>query len=158
MNRDEILQRAANGNPDALAFLKAFARRAHWVDDLRDRDHTERNQVEAGGDMWYSAHRFADEEANWLAAIAGNTFFVLHRAQLVPAMLSSLSAWADSHNFPPNQQAVLKGQWHEVIWLVAWLTGGWTHMRVVASQCREFDVELPEAFRVPIERTNGTLR
>lgn len=155
-DRDEILTMAASGNADALAFLRAFSRRAHWVDDLRDRDH-----IDITGNPnapWYCSHRFADEEANWLTAIAGNPFFLLHRAQLIPAMISALSAWADSESFPPEQQAVLKAQWHEVVWIVAWLTGGWRRMREVCRECREFDIELLEARAVPIERTNGTLR
>jgi hypothetical protein len=126
-----ILEAAAGGNATALEFLHAFARRAHWVDDLADAD---REQV------WRPAD-YAARETEWLLALAGNAFFLAHRAQLVPVMVLGLRAWADSAKFPREQEAVLKGQWHETVWCVAWLTGGWDRLSKVTAKCRAFDVE-----------------
>lgn len=135
-NRDEILMAAANGNAQALEFLRVFARRAHWVDDLRDGDKLD-------AEAKYSTHEIAEEEANWLIMLSGNPFFLTHRAQLVPAMVLALNAWIDSDYIAerPDAQAVLKGQWHEVVWLVAWLTGGWKNLREATSRHRSFDFE-----------------
>lgn len=153
MDRDEILTKASNGNSDALAFLRAFARRAHWVDDLADRD----NVPGVWGDRdvaWYQPERFAEEEAHWLTTLATNPFFLTHRAQLVPCMVLALSAWVDSHGRPPGQESVLKAGWHEVVWLVAWLTGGWAAMRK-ACMDREFDVEIMISMIPERKESNG---
>jgi hypothetical protein len=131
-NRDEILTEAANGNVEALNFLRAFARRAHWVDDLADQDKSTDNPI-----------ALAQEEANWLLCLSSNAFFLAHRAQLVPAMILALNTWCDSHKFPAQQRDILKAQWHEVVWLVAWLTGGWNALRMVTTSHREFDFEVP---------------
>lgn len=134
MSRDEILKRAAGPDESALEFLRGFARRAHWVDDLHDQD--------CFGVDEPGPERIASEEANWLRVIVVNQFFRQNSAILFPAMISALSAWADSDRMPTDvSRAVLKAQWHEVVWLVAFITGGWPHMREVAGQCREFDVE-----------------
>ncbi len=128
-DRDTILQAAANGNAGALEFLRCFARRAHWVDDIADAI-CER-----------PAYKVAEMEAEWLLCLASNPFFLAHRAQLVPAMVLALNAWVDSDNQKPMVRDVVKGQWHEVVWLVAWLTGGWNKLRATSSQFRAYDFE-----------------
>ena len=138
---EEILTAAANGNGDALRFLVAYARRAHWVDDLRDE---ERRPLPD----WLAA-----AEADWLLTLSGNPFFLAHRAQLVPVMLLGLNAWADSHHLPAPERDVVKGFWHETVWLVAWLTGGWEHLRKVTAQFREYDHE--ESVPIKVIDRNG---
>lgn len=145
VNRDEILTAAANGNASALEFLRVFARRAHWVDDVVDGD--------GKGDIRdpLRGRPFADSmaayECEWLLTLSGNPFFLAHRAQLVPAMVLALNAWVDSNRSQGTGDRdqvvrdVVKGQWHEVVWLVAWLTGGWTTMREVSGKYRDYDFE-----------------
>lgn len=145
-NREEILQLASNGNREAFAFLQSFARRAHWVDDLAD--------VALG----HPPFKLAEMETDWLLCLSGNSFFMAHRGQLVPAMVLALNAWVDStamlepQLFPlvkprltPQEKGiaadVLKGQWHEVVYLVAFLTGGWDKLRALTSAYREYDFE-----------------
>lgn len=160
MNRDEILQAAAHGNVAALEFLRSLAARAHWIDDLRDRD-----KVDKGG--WYEADGFAIAEAEWLLMLSSNPFFLTHRAALVPVLLLALNAWADSEGIEwdsSDVRDVIKGQWHEVVWLVAWLTGGWAHLRDTTSRYRSYDLE-PENQEAgcrrngaPTKGDNGTVR
>lgn len=134
--RIEILTAAANGNATALAFLMVFAERAHWLDDLVD------EATKA------TAQQVAEAEERWIMCLATNTFFLTHRAALLPAMVLALNAWVHSEGVDnPVEQAVVKGQWHEVVWLVAWLTGGWMKLRDVSSTFRKYDVE-----EVPNER------
>lgn len=134
--RDEILQAASNGNAAALEFLRAFATRAHWVDDLYDEILTHRELAV-----------MAAMESEWLLTLSGNPFFLANRAALVPAMLLALNAWVDSEDIrgakrgSPDFADVVKGQWHEVVWLVAWLTGGWRKMREVSGKYRSYDFE-----------------
>lgn len=143
VNRDEILTAAANGNASALEFLRVFARRAHWVDDVVDE-----LCEPAVGSRTYEAGRIAEMEGEWLLTLSGNPFFLAHRAQLVPAMVLALNAWVGSSEelqVPSDKlqvvRDVVKGQWHEVVWLVAWLTGGWKKMREVSGKYRDYDFE-----------------
>lgn len=169
-SRDEILMAASNGNLQALEFLRVFARRAHWVDDVHDKQGKDPSAV------------IASAEAEWLLCLTSNTFFLAHRAQLVPAMILGLNAWVDSNAIQMDEKPVVrdvvKGQWHEVVWLVAWLTGGWDKMRAVSSQFRAYDIEdgedvktgrgenehVPISFTRPLvnpsskERNNGAVR
>lgn len=156
--RYEIVTTAANGNAAALEFLNAFERRAHWVDDIVDLD---RDFAVAVSDR---AKEAAHHEQEWLLCISSNAFFLAHRAQLVPAMLLALNAWVDSESIEwdsPDVRDVVKGQWHEVVWLVAWLTGGWLKLREVSGKYREYDLEdrdLPIP-TVPLrEEANGLVR
>jgi hypothetical protein len=135
--REEILMQAANGNKDALEFLRVYARRAHWVDDLCDRD-----KLDVGAH--YGANQLAPMEAEWLLMIAVNPFFQTHRPMLVPAMILALNAWKDSElpTFTYRaQRDIIKGQWHEVIWLVAFVTGGWEKMSATSRAFRAYDLE-----------------
>jgi len=133
MDRDDILQAAAKGNASALEFLRVFARRAHWIDDVADLDLV--------GDV---SEQLAMHESEWLLTLASNQFFLTHRAQLVPAMILAINAWADSACLPAAQRDVVKGQWHEVVWLVAFLVGGTLHLRDMTGQFRAYDVEPEE--------------
>lgn len=133
-DRDTILVAASNGNAQALEFLRVFARRAHWVDDLADGDRSDR-------DGKFAVYRLAEMEAEWLICVSSNPFFLAHRAQLVPAMVLALNAWVDSDAHMGRVRDVVKGQWHEVVWLVAWLTGGWNKLRDTSSKFRAYDFE-----------------
>lgn len=134
MDRDDILQAAAKGNASALEFLRVFARRAHWVDDLKDGD-----KLDVGAT--YSAEAFLKNESEWLLTLSGNAFFLAHRAQLVPAMILALNAWVDSERMPHPTCDVVKGQWHEVVWLVAFLVGGSLHLQDITARWRCYDIE-----------------
>lgn len=135
LTRDERLQAAAGGNPEALAFLRAFAVRAHWIDDLADKGPALAERPEAAAEM------LARNEADWLLTLSTNPFFLAHRLQLVPLMVLGLNAWVDSHRQPPVVRDVVKGFWHETVWAVAYLTGGWTRLRQVTSRNRSYDLE-----------------
>lgn len=156
-DRDTTLQAAANGNAAALEFLRAFARRAHYVDDIADRD----KLPEEGAS--FSPAALAQREQEWLLVLSGNPFFLANRAALVPAMVLALNAWVDSEvvAWDSNDvRDVVKGQWHEVVWLVAWLTGGWAHLRAASMEFREYDLESRDeaAREQEPERMNGAVR
>lgn len=136
-NLDEILTVAANGNQSALYFLRAYAQRAHWVDDVQD------------GQMLRSPASIAASETDWLLTLTANHWFLAHREKLVPLMLAGLNAWADSHRFPPAQRDVIKGIWHETVWAVALITGGPEYQRQLTAKYREYDVE-PDAVAAPV--------
>lgn len=134
-SRDDILEAVAKGNPGALEFLRVFARRAHAVDDLADLD------VPMAVDVSNRVQHLAYIETEWLLLLSSNTFFLAHRAQLVPAMILALNAWVDSERFDGDVRDVVKGQWHEVVWLVAFLVGGTNHLRAMTWRFRAYDLE-----------------
>ncbi len=149
MNRDTILQAAANGNAQALEFLRVFARRAHWVDDIADGAKGQRGKGAEGNgpapqDGLFFLSTLARYESEWLLCLASNPFFLAHRAQLVPQMILALNAWEDSEAVDWDStdiRDVLKAKWHDVVWLVAWLVGGTEHLRNVTREHRSFDLE-----------------
>lgn len=147
MTKEQIIKLAASGNPQAELFLEAFVRRAHYLDDIQDQDQGKTLRV-------------ADFESEWLFTLAANPFFLTHREQLVPVMILSINAWADSNLMERGPvRDVVKGLWHEVVYLTAFIVGGWPHLRIVTSTAREYDLEPTE---IPIagreEVPNGTLR
>ncbi len=154
-NAHEIVKAAAGGNADAEAFLHGFVRRAHWVDDIADgeaRHGPERTDAEFG--LHPLGTDLARMEAEWLMLLSANPFFLAHRAQLVPVMMLALNAWADSEQRGGNERFILKGLWHEVVYCVAWLTGGWPRLKQVTSDFREYDME--GGIPAPINSTNST--
>jgi len=132
MTREEIIKRASGGSTEAHRFLTAYARRAHWLDDLIDQD-------KADTITGPQAERLAEEEAHWITEIATNAFFQSHRDRLLPVMLLGLNAWVDSEKCHGGQRAGLKGLWHETVYAVAMLTGGWPALRSLTSTAREYD-------------------
>lgn len=136
-SRQTILAAAAHGNGPALEFLKAFTARAHWLDDLADGDKCD---VGARPDP----ETIARHEFSWLLCLTGNAFFVANRAALVPVMALALNAWVDSGRaeFTKHRQCdVIKGLYHEVVWMTALLTGGWEALRMASSVFRAYDIE-----------------
>ena len=149
-SRERILVAAAKGNAAALEFLRVFARRAHWLDDVADGD-----KLDFGAR--YSPHDIGDHESEWLLTVGGNPFFIAHRAQLVPAMILAINAWVDSDRFPDVQRDVIKGQWHEVVWLVAFIVGGLEHLKAVTDIYRVYDIERKSGNVVKEREYNGLL-
>jgi hypothetical protein len=130
MTANEKCALAANGSHDAERFCVAWARFCHLLDDVIDKD----NPV--------TDEDIARELVSFLANTITNKFVGQHRESLMSIMVQSANAWLDSNRMPAGgERDVLKGMWHEVIWHVAYLTGGWQHMRFVTQTCREYDIE-----------------
>lgn len=126
------------GDGPAADFLEAYQQRCHYVDDLCD---------EPGRGL-DAAPLLAQHESAWLLALTANPWFAAHKAALVPLMLLAASAWADSNDLRKSADApvrraadVVKGLWHEVIFLTAWLCGGWDHLRSISAKFREYDYD-----------------
>lgn len=135
MTEDEI-QLVTRGNEDAASFLRVFVAHCHMLDDIVD------------GDKPCDDERLMASETDWLLALTGNTFFLQHRALLVPLIVQGFNAWLDSNDWAQSTDSykrlasdVLKGFYHEVVWQVAFLCGGWKHLRAVTTRAREYDFE-----------------
>ena len=133
------LARVVNGNQDAERFVIAWHQWCHLIDDLVDKD-----RVVAADERGRILVQFIME-------LAGNPFFLQYRLTLLPLMVQAINAWVDSDlvavSLPPATlreritRDVLKGYWHEVIWQVAFITGGWPAMREVSDRNYDFEAD-----------------
>ena len=135
MSNDEI-ELVTRGNAAAADFLRVFVAHCHMLDDIVD------------DDRFCDDERMIASETEWLLALTGNPFFLQHRALLVPLIIQSYNAWLDSNDWALSSDSykrlaadVLKGFYHEVVWQVAFLCGGWPHLRAVTTRAREYDFE-----------------
>jgi hypothetical protein len=136
MEREQIIELAAGGNEDAQRLLTVFVGFAHTLDDVVD------------GDRAVPDDELLQGVLNWTCEAASNPFFQQHRAALLPVILLAVNSWLDANRWAraedPRQRLaadVLKGQYHEVVYLVAFLTGGWRALRALTAAAREYDFE-----------------
>lgn len=130
MNAVQIIKMATRGNVEAERFCQSWVAFCHTLDDCFDRDKP------------IDDSELARVFVAVILEVAGNTFFLTHKSMLVSLMVQSANAWVDSNHSPnPTERDVLKGMWHEVIFHVAFIIGGWSHMRYVTAEGREYDYE-----------------
>lgn len=133
MTRTEALN-AANGNEAAADFLIAFVAFCHLLDDVVDKDQPVDDK------------RLARESLALIDALLLNPFVRDNAAVLWPLITVGFSAWLDSNEWERSDDVakrrdadVVKGVYHEVVWLTARLCGGYEHMRAVSAKHREYD-------------------
>jgi len=142
MSGDEIIAMACKGNADAERFCRAWVTRCHELDDCHDRDKPN------------DAERMAAAFLAFDLELSSNAFFQAHRAQFIGLMVQSANAWLDSETKRKQaylirgdplstyvEASVLKGFYHEVVFHCAFILGGWTHLRRITQECREYDLE-----------------
>ncbi len=135
----EILRFVCNGDRNAELFCEAFVEWCHWIDDVVDKD------------KGWSAQDSIEVNLKILMTIPANPFFDRHKASLVPLIIQAFRAWVDSTRMERAPDVrdrraadVLKSYYHEVIWHVAFLTGGFDHMTQVTRRCRQFSYDCKE--------------
>lgn len=126
MTADQIIKLAANGNQQAEDFARAWYLFCRLQDNGYDRDRL------------VTDDEIAKISVQFMTEMCGNDWFMQHRAMLFGLMVMSFNAWVDSNRRTGLERAVLAGMYHEVIYCVAFLTGGWPHLRHVTSECREY--------------------
>lgn len=129
----EICKMAANGNTEAEAFCLSWLDLVHLVDDCHDRD------------VPVDDNRLSATLVPFILTLSGNSFFLANKAMLVSLMVMSFNAWCDSnwlyHVKRKSEASVLKGFYHEVIYYVAFLCGGWQHLRSMTGERREYNFD-----------------
>jgi hypothetical protein len=139
MKPHEICALAAHGNPDAERFCLAWVRFSHTLDDIEDRDHP------------VTDTDLAEMFVQFLQDTLNNRFVNQNHGALVGLMTQAANAWLDSNRLPGGvERDVLKGFWHEVVFHVAYLTGGFKHLRHVSQACREYGFEQKEVTNGPV--------
>lgn len=126
MTPEQLIQLAARDNEPARDFARAWWNTCRLVDDLYDRDRI-RTDDQIAGIM-----------VQFITELAGNKFWLEHRAMLYGIMVVSFNAWVDSNRREGVERHVLGGMYHEVVYAVAFITGGWGHLRHVTAECREY--------------------
>lgn len=130
------LREVCCGNKAAESFCFHSLMFVNILDDLFDRDEPVTADVLAGSLVGF------------ISNFAFNEFFVAHKESLYPLIVQAISAWADSETMkksedPQIQDAsdILKAFFSEVIFHVAFLCGGYEHMRMCSKKYRTFDFE-----------------
>ena len=123
---------AAGGNQDALVFVTAFHVYCHAIDDLVD------------GDVPMTAESLLDVlmQAN---ALYATPFWINNWFRLQPVMAQICNTYADSVAWENAEESwkkqtadVLRLCGNDMITQVAWIVGGYKHMRSISLRLREF--------------------
>lgn len=131
----------ANGNEHAEAFIRSYVDWCHMFDDVAD------------GDKRVTDEEMAVKQLAFVTQIAHNPFYQRYARELTALMYQGVNAWLDANKWAKSPEAdmrrdawVMKSIYQEVVWHVAYLTGGWNHMRAVTMNFREYqhDDEQPE--------------
>lgn len=129
--RDHLRLRACNGDANALMFLSTIMDAVEVWDDLIDKD----NPV--------SDEKLTQTFLNLIFWLPQNPFFEAHKQYLLPVIMTCVNAWLDSNKLSESEvqrdrQAAwwLKQMGVELYGAVAFLMGGFDHMRSVSLEAR----------------------
>jgi hypothetical protein len=129
--RNELRERACCGDSNALMFLSTVMDAVEIWDDLVDKD------KEVKGD---DINRVF---LNLMFFMPQNPFFERNKGYLLPVMMTCINAWLDSNDL---QKSPVKRDLQAAWWLkqmgvelygsVAFLMGGFSHMREISLEAR----------------------
>lgn len=129
--RNSLRLEAASGNPQALSYLASIMEAAEVWDDLIDHDNP------------LSAETINSTMFSLMIGLPGNDFFLANRSYLLPVMLTAINAWMDATELErsPDRRLRQSAWWLkqmgvELYGAVAYLTGGFQHMRNVSRKAR----------------------
>lgn len=125
---EQLLQKAAGGNRDALAFLVAWHRYSHLIDDIVDGDATPQHVITVG---------------RWANELYANPFYVEHRASLGPLVQLITAEYQDSVEMEKSEQEwerieadTIRHTGANMIRVVAYLLGGYQAMMEISRDLR----------------------
>lgn len=139
IHSDDFWKETCGDNAEAMRFGKTFVAFCHVLDDVIDRDKnlTDENLISTTLSM--------------MLELTLNPFFVQNRMLLLPLIVQSFNAWLDANTFEKSEDVkvrrsadTLKGFYHEVVFHLAYLTGGWNRLRIVTRKYREYDYDNKE--------------
>lgn len=132
MTYDEAIK-VTNQNSAAAVFLVDYVAFCHLLDDVVDKD------------VPVDDERLVKESLNLIVDLMQNEWVRQHSNQLLPLIISGFNAWPDSNRMAINRETaiqsdVVKGIYHEIVYVTAYLCGGHDHMRTISQQ-RKYDME-----------------
>ncbi len=120
----------------AAEFADAFLRDAHLNDDQVDRDRP------------LTAEYVARSRLNFLMVVSFSSFWAAKKVQLMPLIIQGAAAFADASEWAKRTDVqdrraadVLKAFYGEVLWHIAYICGGFDHMRAMQIKYREFNYD-----------------
>ena len=128
---NEIIKLASGKNKDAAKYLYMISRIWRVLDDVYDGDHP----VTVGDLIEIIEYLFI--------GMPSNRFFIHHRDKLISQHITAYNAWMASNRWSKGNAEqkvfshVWRGDYQAVIGLVALLTQGIDHMKVVDQKVRE---------------------
>lgn len=132
MSVDDALK-AANGNEQAAMFLVAYVRYCHLLDDIVDKDKEVTDE------------RLVKESLDLLGHFGCNPWVMANFTRLWPLVVSAGNGWLDANRMVKSADArvrlssdTVKGLYHELVYVTAYICGGHEHMREISKQ-REYD-------------------
>lgn len=135
MTYKEFLE-VSKDDENAANFLAAFQAKAHLLDDV----------VDHAPDRMDKEHVMV--ELDWLLTMTQNPFVQAHKEKLVPVIILGMNAWLDANQWQLSVDKrkrtaadVVKGFYHEVLYLTALICGGFDHMRAMSEKHRSYDFE-----------------
>jgi hypothetical protein len=127
----QLLEQAANGREDALAFLRYFMELGHKIDDIIDKPDTSKEEI-------------LQTFLLTVVLFSANKFYIQYREQLYPLVTASLNSYATSVSWEASDQEhkrkladVLRSDGVQVVEFVAMICGGIDRMRVLSPLLRE---------------------
>lgn len=138
----QLMWEIANGDEDAFRFMWKFWCFTHVYDDLVDRD----KEV--------TVEQAAKAAAELVQELSANAFYRQHTALLMPHLIGVFNRWADGEEWEASNERMKQIASHVVkcgdvdfYLTVAYVTGGWDHMR----RCRDARMYDPNKFVDPEE-------
>ena len=128
---NEIIKLASGKNKDAAKYLHMVSRIWRVLDDVYDGDHP----VTVGDIVEIIEYLFV--------TMPSNRFFIHHRDKLISQHITAYNAWMASNRWSGGNAEqkvfshVWRGDYQAVIGLVALLTQGTEHMKLVDQKVRE---------------------
>lgn len=138
MNASEMIARCCLDDSDAMRLCSAWLAHVHLWDDVLDGDRPVPVQDE----------EMVQVNLAWWLETQTNPFWIAHKHRLIPIVELAYTAWLDSNRWADSPDSyrrlaadVIKGFYHEFIFAVARIKGGWAHLRDCTSVLREYDFE-----------------
>jgi len=133
---DKLVELSANGNEDAKKYLSSFAYVTRVFDDLIDKDYP------------VSDNQICRAFFILMGGLWTNPFFVRNSRLLIPLHIVSVNAFMDANIWAEDEDKlkkiyahVIKDFVNEILGMVAFLTGGYNHMRKVSLEVRDLFIE-----------------
>lgn len=127
--------KVTKGNNEAAVFLIDYVAFCHLLDDVVDKD------------VPVNDERLVKESLNLMGHFCINSWVKANSQVLFPLIVSGFNAWPDSNRMARSNvdaiktaSDVVKGIYHEIIYVTAYMCGGHEHMRMIGQQ-REYDME-----------------
>ena len=136
-SRGDIIKAVCADNVDAAKFCSALVEWLHCIDDVADKD----NPSLTSADL-------VRINLNMLEELSNNPFYQTNKVNLTTLLTQAFRAWSDSVDWQTRPDVrdrraadVFKSLYHETIFHVAYLVGGWGHLSDITARYRHVDYD-----------------